>query len=136
MAAEHAQGIARSFGIRRYESPAAGSSRIGLFELAQQSWTHRPCLAVQIALREVDAIVEKLGNRALVLDLVDDQLEIEGIEVALHVGAPQAFAPHLHIVEEGLGVDLDEAEVPIAKTGEIDIEVADMVERKTVAERA
>jgi hypothetical protein len=39
-------------------------------------------------------------------------------------------------VEEGLGVDLDEAEVPIAKTGEIDIEVADMIERKAVAERA
>ena len=42
----------------------------------------------------------------------------------------------LHVVQEGLGVDLDEAERAIAQPGEIDVEIADMVEREAVAERA
>jgi len=93
-------------------------------------------LAEDVALRKLDAIVEELRHRALVLDLLHDQLEIEAFEIALQVGGGEACASLLHAAQEGLGLDFDEAEVAVAEPHEIDVEVGDMVEAEAVAERA
>src|SRR5687767_7162542 len=89
-----------------------------------------------MTLRKLDAVVEEPGHVTFLLDLLDDQLDVKLLEISLHIGGRDRRTTILHAVQEGSRVDLEIAEIAVAQTGEIKIEIGDMVERKAVAERA
>ena len=63
--------------IRSCRSRRPGSSRVGVLDLAGERRAHGLRLTEQVALRQLDAIVEELRRRPLILDLLHDQLETE-----------------------------------------------------------
>ena len=89
-----------------------------------------------MALRQLDAVIEQLLHGVFVFDLLDDQLNIEVLERALHVGGGEGAAFFLHAAQEGARVDLDEAERAFAQADEIDVEIGDVIQAETIAERA
>ena len=68
-------------------------------------------------MREIDAIVEQLRHLAFVFDLLDDQLEVEIVERALELGGGEGRALGFEVMQEGLRLNLDEAEGAIAQGG-------------------
>src|SRR5690606_33686399 len=94
-----------------------------------------PGLAEQEALAEIDVVVEQLLERALVLDLLDDDVDGGAVEHALE-RAHALGALVAQMGEQGRRVDLHEAKIAARQLLVVEVEPVDLIERETEAEIA
>src|SRR5690242_15164193 len=88
--------------------------------------------AEQVALAEVDLEIERLDQVALLLDLLDDEIDAGAVERALERRDPGCVLARA--LQEPGDVELDEAEMPPRQERDIEVEIGYAIEREREAE--
>ena len=91
-----------------------GRRRLDLVQRLDRVVAHRARFAEEIALREIDAVIEQLDDRLLVLDTLGDQIEAVALQQLLEIFRARPRARALPMpCDQRVGADLDMAETDL-----------------------
>ena len=87
-------------------------------------------LAEQIALAEIEIVVEEIENIALCLDAFGDQVEAEACEKIFEIGRMNGGGVVVGIAKQQLSRDLNVTNAVVARLRDVDVEIGHLVHRE------